>query len=67
MSVLDELHPKVLSDENGQKIAIQIKYELFQRIVEELEDAEDRAAIDEHMKNPDCIPFEEACREYDIA
>ena len=46
-------------DAQGKKTEVLLPIALYERMLEELEDAEDIRAADEAMKDPESIPLEE--------
>jgi PHD/YefM family antitoxin component YafN of YafNO toxin-antitoxin module len=49
------LHPKYITDEKGNKNAVVLPIKEYDRLLEELEDADDIKAYDEAKKNDDGV------------
>ncbi len=49
----------------GEKIEVVLPIALYEELLERLEDAEDIQAVEEAMKAPEFIPWEEAERQLD--
>jgi prevent-host-death family protein len=49
----------------GKKTGVVLPISMYERMLERLEDIEDRQDIDEAMRHPDFIPWEEAERQLD--
>ena len=50
----------------GEKTEVVLPIELYERLIEELEELEDIRDFDEAMKDPDFIPWEEAKKQLGV-
>ncbi len=60
-----ETRVRYIVNTNGEKTEVVLPIELYEELLERLEDAEDIQAIEEAMKAPEFIPWEEAERQLD--
>jgi len=51
---------RFIKNAKGKRVKAVLPIELYEKMIELLEDAEDIRDINEAMKNPDFIPWEEA-------
>lgn len=56
---------RYIVDAKGKKTEVVLPIEVYEELLERLEDAEDIQAIEEAMKAPEFIPWEEAERQLD--
>lgn len=58
------MHPKVLYDENGNKVGVLLKKKDFEKLIEELEDLHDMLIVHERAnKKFKSIPYEQVKKE----
>ena len=55
-----ETRVRYIVNTKGEKTEVVLPIELYERLIEELEELEDIRDFDEAMKDPDFIPWEEA-------
>ena len=60
-----ETRVRYIVNNNGEKTEVVLPIELYEELLERLEDAEDIQAVEEAMKAPEFIPWEEAERQLD--
>ena len=57
---------RYIVDDKGEKTEVVLPIELYEALLERIEDAEDIQAIEEAMKKPDFIPWEEAKKQLGV-
>ena len=53
-------HVRYIVNEKGERTEVVLSIDLYEALLERIEDAEDIQAIEEAMNDPDFIPWEEA-------
>ena len=61
-----ETRVRYIVNTNGEKTEVVLPIELYEQLIEELEELEDIRDFDEAMKNPDFIPWEEAKKQLGV-
>ncbi len=57
---------RYIVNDKGEKTEVVLPIELYEAMLERIEDAEDIQAIEEAMKEPDFIPWEEAKKQLGV-
>ena len=57
---------RYIVNHKGEKTEVVLPIELYEALLERIEDAEDVQAIEEAMKEPDFIPWEEAKKQLGV-
>jgi hypothetical protein len=57
---------RYIINDKGEKTEVVLPIELYEALLERIEDAEDIQAIKEAMKEPDFIPWEEAKKQLGV-
>ena len=57
---------RYIVNHKGEKTEVVLPIELYEALLERIEDAEDVLAIEEAMKDPDFIPWEEAKKQLGV-
>ena len=57
---------RYIVNDKGEKTEVVLPIELYEALLERIEDAEDIQAIEEAMKEPDFIPWEEAKKQLGV-
>lgn len=61
-----ETRVRYIVNTKGEKTEVVLPIELYERLIEELEELEDIRDFDEAMKDPDFIPWEEAKKQLGV-
>ena len=57
---------RYIINDKGEKTEVVLPIELYEALLERIEDAEDIQAIEEAMKKPDFIPWEETKKQLGV-
>ena len=57
---------RYIVNDKGERTEVVLPIELYEALLERIEDAEDIQAIEEAMKDPDFIPWEEAKKQLGV-
>jgi hypothetical protein len=57
---------RYIVNDKGERTEVVLPIDLYERLLERIEDAEDIQAIEEAMKDPDFIPWEEAKKQLGV-
>ena len=61
-----ETRVRYIVNTNGEKTEVVLPIELYEQLIEELEELEDIRDFDKAMKDPDFIPWEEAKKQLGV-